>query len=59
MIYLQAKNRRGAGVNNDAAPERIAGIYRRDFSTERKLLALFRAITKLEGTRELNQIVIA
>lgn len=48
-IYLPAKNRRGAGLNNDAAPERVAGIYRRDFSAKRKLFALFRAVTKLAG----------
>lgn len=57
-IYLEAKNRRGAGVNNDAVPERVAGIYRRDFSAKRKLLALFRVVTKLAGTHELNQMVI-
>jgi len=55
---LQAKNRGGAVIHPGAAPERIAGIYRRDFSTKRKLPALFRTVTKLEGTRELNQMVI-
>jgi len=39
-------------LNNGATPERVAGIYRRDFSPKRKLPALFRAITKLgEGER--------
>lgn len=31
---LQAKTGAAPGLNNDAAPERVAGIYWRDFSAK-------------------------
>jgi len=55
---------RTTALNNGATPERVAGIYRRDFSPKRKLPALFRAITKLRegeggtGRHVLNRTVI-
>lgn len=52
-IYLQAKT----GLNNGATPERVAGIYRRDFSAKQKLPFYFARNNKA-WRYELNQMVI-